>query len=69
MDGKLWARFDYTYQSLEYQNLLYASAAYQNANFNLGLIPGTGRIEPWSTGKLQLGLSSAEQDGHYPDTR
>ena len=57
MDGKLWARFDYTYQSLEYQNLLYASAAYQNANFNLGLIPGTGRIEPWSTGKLQLGLS------------
>ncbi len=55
--GDLWARFDYSYQSLEYQSLLYASIDYQNAVRDLGLIPGIGRIEPWSFGKLQAGVT------------
>jgi iron complex outermembrane recepter protein len=57
MNGNLWARFDYSYQSLEYQNLLYASEAYQVATYGTVLTPNGGRIEPWSYGKLQLGIS------------
>ena len=30
---------------------------YQNAVRNQGLIPGLGRIEPWSFGKLQAGVT------------
>ena len=55
--GDLWARFDYSYQSSEYQDLYYASAAYQNQCCAANLPPGAGRLEPWSYGKLQLGLS------------
>jgi iron complex outermembrane recepter protein len=57
MGGDLWARFDYSYQSLEYQSLLYASAAYQNEFHNAGYPPGAGRVEPWSFGKLQVGVN------------
>jgi iron complex outermembrane receptor protein len=57
MDGKLWARFDYSYQSLEYQNLLYASENFQNEVQGLALTPNGGRVEPWSFGKLQVGIS------------
>jgi iron complex outermembrane recepter protein len=58
MGDKLWGRFDYSYQSLVYQDLLYASEAFQNAPpQNQGLIPNSGRVEPWSFGKLQLGLT------------
>ena len=57
LGGNLWAKFDYSYQSLEYQSLLYASIDYQNAVRDQGLIPGTGRIEPWRYGKLQAGIS------------
>ena len=60
-NSNLWARFDYSYQSLVYQNLLYASINYQNNVQDLGLIPGTGRVEPWSYGKLQIGLSMPDK--------
>ena len=39
MGGDLWARFDYSYQSPEYQSLYYASAAYQNAMFDGANLP------------------------------
>ncbi len=59
--GNLWARFDYSYQSLEYQSLLYASIDYQNAVRDQGLLPGLGRIEPWSYGKLQAGITMPDK--------
>ena len=46
MEGDLWARFDYSYQSSEYQSLRRAA----EHGFE-------GRIEPWSYGKLQAGIT------------
>lgn len=61
MGSKLWTRFDYSYQSLEYQSLTYASIDYQNNVQGLGLQPGSGRIEPWSFGKLQAGVITPDK--------
>ena len=46
MGGDLWAGFDYSYQSSEYQSLSRAA-----------LNGPEGRIEPWSYGKLQAGIT------------